>query len=116
MPSSASTIFDKVLLWDGSDNLEADYTDNTIEAQSIGGTAFSLLQNQTQRVLFGSSEKFDGILFDVAVAGGYAGITWEYYNGSTWERIVPLSASYIHDVDVTPTYYTFAADGMEEFP
>ena len=116
MPSSASTIFDKVLLWDGSDNLEADYTDNTIEAQSIGGTAFSLLQNQTQRVLFGSSEKFDGILFDVAVAGGYAGITWEYYNGSSWVRIVPLSASYIHDVNITPTYYTFAADGMEEFP
>ena len=36
MPSSATTVFEKVLLYDGTGNAESDYSQWEIEAQSVG--------------------------------------------------------------------------------
>ena len=113
MPSSAVTVFEKVFVYTASGTSWS--TDTEIEAQSIGGTAFNLMQASGDFLYLGSDEKFDAAYFDVELVGSYTSIKWEYWNGG-WTQIVPLSASYIHDVNVTPTYYAFAADGMEEFP
>ena len=45
MPSSATTVFEKVLLYDGAGFAASDYNDQTIEAQSVGGTAFNGIAN-----------------------------------------------------------------------
>ena len=113
MPSSATTTFEKVFVFTASGSAWS--TDTEIEAQSIGGTAFDLMQASGDFLYLGSDEKFDAVYFDVATAGSYTSIKWEYWNGA-WKQIVPLSAAYIRDLNETPAYYTFAADGMEEFP
>ena len=110
MPSSAVTVFEKIFVYTASGSTWT--IDTEIEAQSIGGTAFDLMQASGDFLYLGSDEKFDAAYFDVATSGSYTSIKWEYWNGG-WKQIVPLSAAYIHDVDVTPTYYTFAADGWE---
>ena len=121
MPSSATTVFEKVLLYDGTGNAESDYSQWEIEAQSVGGTAFNGIANAPNAtncyLMLGSTEKFDAAYFDVQTAGGYTNIVWEYYIGSdTWKRIVPRSAAYERDANSTPEYYSFKKDGMEEFP
>ena len=98
MPSSATTVFEKVLLYDGTGNAESDYSQWEIEAQSVGGTAFNGIANAPNAtncyLMLGSTEKFDAAYFDVQTAGGYTNIVWEYYIGSdTWKQIVPRSAA-----------------------
>jgi len=115
MPSSAVTIFEKV--WVNKASGTPTWSVNTeIEAQSIGGIAFDLMQDPGDFLYLGSDEKFDAAYFDVETPGSYTSIKWEYNGVGGWKEIVPRSASYERDANSTPTYYKFQKDGMEEFP
>ena len=73
--ASAETIdtFDTVFQYDG-----ADYTDNTTEAGTAEGTAFSLLAGVTEYVYIGSSAKFSGMRFKFNVKGANNTLKFEY--------------------------------------
>lgn len=115
MPSSATTIFEKVFVYTAATSTYS--VDTEIEAQSIGGTAFDIMQAAGDYLYLGSDEKFDAAYFDVGTVGGYTSIKWEYYNNNgSWLQIVPRSAAYERDSNSTPEYYRFQKDGMEEFP
>ncbi len=55
------------------------YTDNTTEANSSGGTAFTLLGDITDDITyFGNSATFDTLNFDISTAAASATLVWEY--------------------------------------
>jgi hypothetical protein len=58
------------------------WTDNTSESQSAGGTPITLLGASTDYAYFSHREKFNKLIFDLAVMGSYGAPTWEYSKGS----------------------------------
>ncbi len=117
MPTSANQYFDTVLNWDGVGTSGSDYTDVTLEAQSSGGTSFSLFNSSAYYTYLGDASRFDMAIFDIDGAGSLGTLTWEYYNGSAWTEFTPLSATYYTDPDDNPdTAYAFTKDGAEQFP
>jgi len=71
------TAFDSVLLYDGSD-----FTDNTTEAASEGGTAFTLLTATTDYIYIGHNATFTGIRFKFGTKGANNTLKVEYSNSS----------------------------------
>lgn len=72
------------------DSAGADYVDNTIEAQSAGGTAFALLSVSGDYCYFGFSRRFDALMWAQSAAGSYGALTWEYgATASSWLTFVP---------------------------
>ena len=90
------------------------YTNNTLEAKSPAGTAFSLWAATGDYLYLGSTSRFDMAVFDLSIAGSVGTVTWEYYNGSTWVEFVPLFAEL--DGNEDETKYLFSEDGGEVFP
>ena len=112
MPPSATQYFDVVEVYDGSS-----FTDRTLEAQSPGGTAFSVLEGTDDFLYLGDASRFDMAMFELATAGSLGTLKYEYYNGSAWTEFTPLSASYQHDPDDNEdTMYSFSGDGAEQIP
>jgi len=66
------------------------YTNNTTAAAVSGGTAFTLLADHTDDILyFGAATKFDGVYFDIGTAAGSAlTMDLEYWNGA-WTDMAP---------------------------
>lgn len=86
--------FDAVWSWDNSASA---YVNNTIEARSSGGTAFSILADTPDRLYLRGTERFDLATFELAVAGaGLGTLTYEYSSTLTggvvtgWTQFVPL--------------------------
>lgn len=94
---------DAVWVWDNSAGA---YINNTVEAQTGGGTAFSVLADTVDYVYIGSRSRFDLALFIVAVGGTIGSPVWEHYNGASWVRIV---------FDRTIARYNFLISGGEQF-
>jgi hypothetical protein len=83
--SVSSSGFTSVKYDDGSA-----FTDDTIEAQSSGGTAYTVLNGVAatpQYFYVGSVEKLSKIFFDIATAGAGVTLAAEYYNGTTWTAL-----------------------------
>ena len=118
MPLYTGLEFTKILSWDGVGTASSDYTDVTLEAQSPGGTSFTILNSAAHYLYLGHDDKFDMAVFDVDVPASIGALTWEFFNGSTWTAFVPASGRLIHDPDVTDynVPYGFLKDGVEIFP
>ena len=118
MPLYTGLEFTKILNWDGVGTASSDYTDVTLEAQSPGGTSFTILNSAAHYLYLGHDDKFDMAVFDVDVPASIGALTWEFFNGSTWIAFVPASSRLVHDPDV-PDFgipYGFMKDGVELFP
>jgi hypothetical protein len=104
--------FTKVLTYNGSA-----YSDVTLEAQSPGGTAFSILEATTHFLYLGLDSKFDMAIFDLAIVGELGSTKWEYLKTDTWTEFIPASARFARDPDDSEgTQYSFDKDGVELFP
>ena len=119
MPLYTGLEFTKILNWDGVGTASSDYTDVTLEAQSPGGTSFTILNSAAHYLYLGHDDKFDMAVFDVDVPASIGALTWEFFNGSAWIEFVPASGRLVHDPDVQTEYglaYSFNKDGVEIFP
>jgi hypothetical protein len=68
------------------------YTDNSVEADSLAGTAFAGMADAGDKLYFGKITPFAQLYFDVDTPGSYGARTWEYWNGSAWTSFVPTGA------------------------
>lgn len=73
---------DRVLRYDGSA-----YEDNSIEADTLGGTPFLALNDTDDILYLGKNTKFKEVYFDLATNGSYTGISWEYWDGDSWATL-----------------------------
>ena len=109
MPLYTGLEFTKIFAFDGTT-----YNDVTLEAQSPGGTSFTIFHNATSYLYLGHDEKFDMAVFDVDLAASIGALPWEFFNGSAWIEFVPASGRLVHDPDVQTEYglaYSFNKDG-----
>jgi len=76
------------------DDSASGYSSHTIEAETVAGTAFDFLGETADYYYFGFSREMRGLAFDIATAGSYGAMTWEYTDDSTdadsWTRLVPI--------------------------
>ena len=115
MPSSAGLEFTSVFTT--ADN--STFVDNSPEAQSPIGTAFTALNNTNGFLYLGDTEKFDMAVFDIATSGSLGALTWEFSTGtSTWAEFTPSSGRIRYDINDSKTGmpYDFQRDGVEMFP
>tara|TARA_R110000824_G_scaffold297509_4_gene485710 strand:- start:534 stop:1658 length:1125 start_codon:yes stop_codon:yes gene_type:complete len=110
--------FGKVFNWDGVGTSSSDYADVTLEAQSPGGTSFTLFNSSAYYLYLGHSQKFDMAIFDVDTAGSLGALTWEYRKSDdTWVEFVPASGRFATDSDDNEGVpYAFDKTGAETFP
>jgi hypothetical protein len=78
---------DKCLVYSGGA-----YVDRSAEADTLAGTAFSLLANAADYAYFGKLTKFKEVYLDLNTLGSYTGVSWEYWNGATWSALVTNGA------------------------
>lgn len=103
--------FSAVWVWDNSATA---YINNTLESQSTGGTAFTIFDATADFLYLGNESRFDLAFFGLVVLGSLSGITWQYYNGSTWATFVPGPQSF--DAEEGASFgYNFALDGAASF-
>ncbi|KKU26732.1 MAG: Carbohydrate binding family 6 [Candidatus Magasanikbacteria bacterium GW2011_GWA2_46_17] len=67
------------------------YSGNTSEANSYGGTPFTLVSAIGDMAYFGSYQPFNSLEVDLAALGVGGAVVWEYYNGATWASVAGLS-------------------------
>lgn len=68
------------------------FIDHSVEADTAAGTAFAGIGEVDVDFLYcGKTEKFKQVYFDVDTAGAYAGLTFEYWNGSAWTALVSVT-------------------------
>jgi len=93
--------FTAVWVWDNSAGA---YINNTLEAHSKNGTAFSIFADANDYIYLGSQGKFDFAGFSLATVGVIGTpVQWDYWNGSAWTQLIQENN------------YTFALSGAEEF-
>lgn len=85
------------------DNSAGAYIDNSIEARSPTGTAFSIFADTADFLYIGLENRFDLAIFFLAANGSIGLRTWQYYDGNSWNTFVP------------GTEYDFSGDGAERF-
>lgn len=82
--------FSAVWVWDNSAGA---YIDNTKEARSPGGTAFSVLEDVNDWLYLGSESKFDLAALILGTNGSLGALTYQYVttsgNPNTWTEFVP---------------------------
>lgn len=67
------------------------YVNNTVEAQSDGGTAFALMGEAADYLYFGFTRRHDALIYMLNTAGSYGALTWEYAeSASSWIQFVPV--------------------------
>ena len=79
--------FSNVWLWDDS---VSSYVDNTLEAVSEVGTSFEIIAQANDDLYLGYSLPFKGFVCNVSTAGSYTNLTYKYWDGASWIRVVPL--------------------------
>lgn len=73
------------------DDSAAAYVNDTIEAQTDGGTAFELMAETADYMYFGFSRRIDALMYVLAISGTYGALTWSYGASiSSWPQFVPL--------------------------
>ncbi|KKN86832.1 hypothetical protein LCGC14_0263910 [marine sediment metagenome] len=80
------------------DDSASDFTDNTIEAQSDGGTTFELLGETADKRYFGFSRRIDALMFVLNSSGSYGALTWDYgATADSWIQFVPTRTYRLFD-------------------
>lgn len=102
--SEAISAFDKVFVYNGST-----YADNSTEAASEGGTAFSLIADTDEYLYIGHSTTFAGITMEFATRGSNNTLDIEYWNGTAWTNL-EFSGN-----ELTDGTSDFASDGNITF-
>ena len=93
--------FTAVWVWDNSASA---YINNTLEAHSKNGTAFSIFADANDYLYLGSQGKFDFAGFSLAINGVVGTpVLWDYWNGSAWVQLIQENN------------YPFELSGAEEF-
>ena len=92
--TSLAATFDKAYIYLEPESGESAYTDNTTEASTEGGTAFSLMAELTttwatpnNELYVGLDTQFSGAKFEFAVRGGNYTLRVGYWNGSSWTEM-----------------------------
>jgi len=96
----STPFFTAVWVWDSS---ASSYLNQTIEAQTSTGTAFTVLEDSADYLYLGAQSRTDMALFDLSGLGSLSGLVWQYWNGTAWTQFVPRIA------------YDFSIDGAERF-
>ncbi|MDO8715221.1 MAG: hypothetical protein Q7J73_00155, partial [Dehalococcoidales bacterium] len=93
--------FDKVYNFDGATT----YTDNTTEAKTTRGTAFTLLADSNDYLYLGLDHKFGTVYFDIATTFSCLtpSHTRQYYNGS-WAALTVSDNTSDYSQDGTITF------------
>ena len=117
MPTVANEQFDYIRIDTGG----GVFTNRDLEARSITGTSFSVIEGTDDFLYLGDDAKFDMAIFDIDTAGSYtAPLKYEYFNGSTFKEFIPDTQEFNFNRDDGGTYegeaYGFAGDGVEIFP
>ena len=86
MPTVANEQFDYVRIDTGG----GVFTNRDLEARSITGTSFSVIEGTDDFLYLGDDAKFDMAVFDIDTPGSYtAPLKYEYFNGSTFKEFIP---------------------------
>ena len=117
MPTTANEQFDYIRIDTGG----GVFTNRDLEAKSITGTSFSVLQGTDDFLYLGDDAKFDMAIFDIDTGGSFTSpLKYEYYNGSSFAEFIPDTQEFNLDQADDGTYtgeaYGFAGDGIEIFP
>jgi len=117
MPTTANEQFDYIRIDTGG----GVFTNRDLEAKSITGTSFSVLQGTDDFLYLGDDAKFDMVIFDIDTGGSFTTpLKYEYYNGSSFAEFIPDTQEFNMDQADDGTYtgeaYGFAGDGVEIFP
>jgi len=117
MPTTANEQFDYIRIDTGG----GVFTNRDLEAKSITGTSFSVLQGTDDFLYLGDDAKFDMVIFDIDTGGSFTTpLKYEYYNGSSFAEFIPDTQEFNMDQTDDGTYtgeaYGFAGDGVEIFP
>ena len=67
------------------------YSENTGEANSYGGTPFTLVSAIGDMAYFGSYQPFNSLEIDLATLGAGGVVAWEYYSAAAWVSVAGLS-------------------------
>jgi hypothetical protein len=78
--------FSAVWQWDDSAGGTGDYVDLTVNCYS--DTNFTFLNDADDFIYLGFNRRWIGIYSDIATSGNYTGISFTYFNGTSWK---PLS-------------------------
>lgn len=73
----------------------ATYTDNTAEARTSYGTAFSVVTSTNDTLLVGKDGRYSSMLVDFLTSATSATIVVQYWNGSTWTTMTAGSHSFV---------------------
>ena len=89
------------------------FTDNTSEARSSAGTAFTLFPTPAtaDRTYFGHSVPFYNLTFAFGTAGSAATYVWEYWNGSAWTSLTVTDGTSSFTANGSVTWTSGAASG-----
>jgi hypothetical protein len=79
--AESATTFVSVFFYNGST-----YTNNTTEAGTEGGTAFSTLEDASDFIYIGAAAKFHGAKFEFGTRASNITLKVEYYNGA-WTQL-----------------------------
>jgi len=105
--AESATSFDYVYLYNGDSG--PGFTDDTTEAASSGGTAFSLMDTVNDYLYIGDASTFSGIKFEFNTRGSGTTLKLEYYDGTsgvnTWVELTANSHSLDDDTS------NFESDG-----
>jgi len=117
MPTVANEQFDYIRIDTGG----GVFTNRDLEAKSLTGTSFSVLQGTDDFLYLGDDAKFDMAIFDIDTGGSFTTpLKYEYYNGSSFAEFIPDTQEYnldnTDDGSYTGEAYGFAGDGVEIFP
>lgn len=101
---SARQFLDYVYLFDGGTT----YVDNSVEADTSAGSAFTINADAGDKLYLGKATQFKSFRIDVATAmTGYTNSLWQYYNGTTWATLTTAgTADFSADATVTFTQPT----------
>ncbi|MBU4232364.1 MAG: hypothetical protein KKF43_07515 [Proteobacteria bacterium] len=90
---------DKVFLYNG-----AAFVDHSAEADTEAGTPFDAMTDANDFLYLGKVTRFKELYANLAVAGSYTGLVWEYWDGDEWKALVTSGAGDGLDSDGAITF------------
>lgn len=90
---------DKVFLYNG-----AAFVDLSAEADTEAGTPFDAMIDANDFLYLGKATRFKEVYANLAVAGSYTGLVWEYWDGDEWKALVTSGAGDGLDADGPITF------------
>lgn len=85
------------------------FANNTTEAASEGGTAFSLMSAPSHFLYIGATATFTGVQFRFGTKGGNYTLRADYYDGTNWVQLTAVKDALVDNTS------KFLSDGTIEF-